>query len=123
MASAVYRGANSPDYSIDIEEQDSGYIISHPTYGGTDYPPNINSTLILTGLQDMFLIIDLLKFNVGGGGCPGDHLKISTVDKLCGDITQPYKLIVQPINNSVTFNFYTTRSNHKEGFLLFYKGE
>ena len=123
MASAIYRGENNNDYRIDTEEQESGYIVSHPTYGVFNYLSNIDSTLTLTGLRNKYLNIDVLQFNAGSGNCEGDRLQISTVQPLCDEIIPPYQLTVQPTNDSVTLRFITNDQGTRQGFLLFYKGK
>ena len=116
----------SPQITYDKQ----GYIISHRDYPN-DYPPDIDSTLIISGLQpQQFVRVKFLLFEIYPG-CSYDFLRITGSGgwMFCGD--RQYKPHIdawyefKATDSQLNFQFVTNRNQDSidRGFYLQYKGQ
>ena len=108
---------------IDVSGEDYGYIVSHQTYGQSDYRASRSWTLTLEGFKSSKVEIEFerLALRKGEGECY-DYLQISSSSQICmpaGKIT----VDLSPVTSkSIIFNFVTSNRINRAGFWLQYKG-
>ena len=131
MAKIIDIGEKSVSYgqhSIDVSDEDYGYIVSHQNFGNEDYEPNRDWTLSLTDLQSIRVEMNFEEINlemhcfwIFGCYCY-DYLRTPTHSRICGTTTRTI-VETQLQSRSIFLNLKTSRAGSREGFWLQYTGE
>ena len=126
MANAIYQPAIGSDHTVDISNVTQGLIISHSEYD-EKYKSGINATLTLVGINLPSFTLTFLKFELEDNNCE-DYLDVSygsMSQRFCGDSCKNIDQCTNSFFNSkeLKFQFVSSSSKQKEGFLLHYTGK
>ena len=115
---------DSGSHTIDVSGEDYGYIVSHQSYGQSDYRDSRNWTLTLTGLKSSKVEIEFEHLVLrGSNGYCYDYLQINSLSPICkppaGKITVD---LPSATSKSINFNLITSPVINEYGFWLKYKG-
>ena len=85
VASIIDIGFDSTTRIVDINGQESGYVVSHKKYGRRSYRGNTTSSLTLTGFSSTMLTIaaELFRLDCKGSLKCYDYLRIQGSKQLC----------------------------------------
>ena len=131
VASVIHSTSNSIN-KVDVTRFPQGYIVSHSKYDIEPYLININSTLLLTGVQQQQQItLNLVEIKLRPLDYCLDYLSItynSNSTKLCKKDQFDNIGAVSADANQITLQFVTVRLIYgpiwnRKGFLLFYSGK
>ena len=118
---------SSESHTVNIKDQQYGYIAIHLYFSRYRYQRNHNWTLTLTGLQSNMVEVtfEYLNIQVMKEGECIDYLSITSLDNICGN-TIPDPIVVTTHSKQLSFNLVTANSTAAHGvtgrFFLAYKG-
>ena len=128
MGSVIHSTSNSTSH-VDASRFPQGYIVSHSKYGVEPYEDNISSLLLLDGVQQRQITLNLIEFELPE--LCYDNLYIRHSGKttgLCSKDTSDTIRIRPSDDDQIEFQFFTIQDESYEkddmhGFLLFYRGK